>query len=55
MILLNLQIGIYVFKGEEMPIRIPRIISDELFEEVQNVMKKINKPQVDKKLLVSIY
>ena len=33
-------IGIYIYKGEIMPKRIPRIISDELFNEVQEIMKK---------------
>lgn len=33
-------IGIYTFKGNEMPIRIPRIISDELFFKVQEIISK---------------
>lgn len=36
-------IGIYIYKGEIMPKRIPRIISDELFNEVQEIMKKNKK------------
>ena len=33
-------IGIYTFKGNEMPIRIPRIISDDLFYKVQEIISK---------------
>jgi len=33
-------IGIYMFKGEEMPVRIPRIVSDDLFNEVQVMINK---------------
>lgn len=36
-------IGIYIYKGQIMPKRIPRIISDELFNEVQEVMEKNKK------------
>lgn len=33
-------VGIYIFKGEKMPVELPRIISDELFYEVQEMIKK---------------
>lgn len=33
-------IGIYMFKGEEMPVRIPAIIDRKLFEEVQDLVEK---------------
>lgn len=36
-------IGIYTYKGQEMPIRIPRIISDELFYQVQDIIAKNKK------------
>lgn len=36
-------IGIYTYKGEVMPKRIPRIISDELFYKVQEIIKKNKK------------
>ena len=36
-------IGIYTYKGKEMPIRIPRIISDELFYQVQDRIAKNKK------------
>ena len=36
-------IGVYTYKGQEMPNPIPRIISDELFNEVQEIMEKNKK------------
>ena len=36
-------IGVYVYKGEVMPKPIPRIISDELFKEVQEILEKNKK------------
>lgn len=33
-------IGIYMFKGEEMPVRIPSIIDEQTFNEVQDLVKR---------------
>ena len=33
-------IGVYTFKGEEMPVKIPSIIDEKTFEEVQNIVKR---------------
>ena len=36
-------IGIYEYKGQEMPNKIPRIVSDQLFKKVQQIMEKNKK------------
>lgn len=37
-------IGVYTYRGTETPDGLPRIISDDLFYEVQDMMGKKNKP-----------
>ena len=37
-------IGVYTYRGTEIPDGLPRIISDDLFYEVQDMMGKKKKP-----------
>ena len=48
-------IGVYTYRGTEVPEGLPRIVSDDLFYEVQDMINKRKKPLLVQGLLKVTY